>query len=164
MKSSIIFSLAVAFALTISFNSFGNARNASATVSFSRTTSNNPDKAYQRYVSLDNALANDDAMTAQKAAAKLAIAMKDIPESANAMKAALAISKTKNITLQRESFATLNLSIIKLLKAHKPDNAMPYIHYCPMKKAYWLSNSEKIQNPYYGKSMPSCGKTIGMIM
>ena len=164
MKSRIIFSLAVAFALTSPFNSFGNARNATATVSLSSTTANHSDKAYQQYTLLDNALANDDAITAQKAAAKLADALKDIPESTDAMKAALTISKTKNIAIQRESFATLSLSIIKLFKAHKPDNVMPYIHYCPMKKAYWLSNSEKIKNPYYGKSMPSCGKTIGMIM
>ncbi|TAN00466.1 MAG: DUF3347 domain-containing protein [Chitinophagaceae bacterium] len=164
MKSRIIFSLAAAFALASSFNSFGNERNATATVSLERTIANNSDKAYQQYVLLDNALTKDDAITAQKAAVKLADALKDIPESADAMKAALAISKTKNIANQRESFASLSLSIIKLLKAHKPDNAMPYIHYCPMKKAYWLSNSEKIQNPYYGKSMPSCGKTIGMIM
>ena len=164
MKSIIIFSFAVAFALASPFSSFGNARNASATVSLTRTTANNSDKAYQQYALLDNALTKDDAITAQKAASRLADALKDIPESADAMKAALAISKTKNIAIQRESFATLSLSIIKLFKAHKPDNVMPYIHYCPMKKAYWLSNSEKIQNPYYGKSMLSCGKTTGMIM
>lgn len=161
MKSRIIVSLAVAFALASPFSSFGNV---TATVSLSRTTVNNSDKAYQQYVLLDNALVKDDAITAQKAASKLADALKDIPESANAIKAALAISKTKNIATQRGSFATLSLSIIKLFKVHKPDNAMPYIHYCPMKKAYWLSNNEKIQNPYYGKSMPTCGETTGMIM
>lgn len=164
MKSIIIFSLGVAIALTSTFNSFGNAKDASATVSLTRTTANNSDKAYQQYVLLDNALTKDDAITAQKAASKLVDALKDIPESADAMKAALAISKTKNIAIQRDSFAALSLSIIKLFKAHKPDNVMPYIHYCPMKKAYWLSNREEIQNPYYGKSMPSCGKTMGMIM
>jgi hypothetical protein len=34
-----------------------------------------------------------------------------------------------------------------------------YQQYCPMKKAYWLSETPTIKNPYYGKEMPTCGKT-----
>lgn len=164
MKSRIIFTLAVAFALSVSFNSFGHSRNVSIVFPYSTVMSDNPDKAYEQYAALENALAKDDAVTAQKAATKLAVVLKDIPGSSDAAKAATAISKTKDITVQRKSFATLSTAITKLFRAHKPDNVMIYIHYCPMKKAYWLSDSKDIENPYYGKSMPSCGKTTGMIM
>jgi Cu(I)/Ag(I) efflux system membrane fusion protein len=37
-----------------------------------------------------------------------------------------------------------------------------YKEYCPMafdnKGAYWLSESEEIRNPYFGKSMLTCGE------
>ncbi|HQE11916.1 MAG TPA: hypothetical protein PLQ78_04150 [Flavipsychrobacter sp.] len=37
-----------------------------------------------------------------------------------------------------------------------------YRQYCPMafndKGAYWLSNEEKIMNPYFGKKMLTCGE------
>ena len=32
-----------------------------------------------------------------------------------------------------------------------------YLQYCPMKKAYWMSAEQEIRNPYYGKSMLTCG-------
>lgn len=164
MKSRIIFNLAVAFALFGPFSSFGNVTKAVSAVSYCTITTNNPDEAYQQYAALQKALTNDDAASAQKAAVELISALKDIPSSAKATKAAVAISKTEDIKVQRTSFATLSQELIKLFKANKPDNVMIYIHYCPMKKAYWLSGSKEILNPYFGKKMPSCGKTTGMII
>jgi Cu(I)/Ag(I) efflux system membrane fusion protein len=38
-----------------------------------------------------------------------------------------------------------------------------YVFYCPMKKANWLDDANTVKNPYYGKSMLTCGsvkKTI----
>ena len=38
-----------------------------------------------------------------------------------------------------------------------------YYQFCPMafdsKGAYWLSESNSIQNPYFGKKMIDCGET-----
>lgn len=164
MKTKICFTIALAFAMMISLNGFGHQKNIVAITSIHLSVTNPSDKAFEQYADLQKALANDDAATAQKAAKELTVVLKDIPGSASAIKAATAISKTKDIAKQRKSFVTLNKAIIKLFKAHKPENVMPYIHYCPMKKAYWLSDSKKIKNPYYGKAMPSCGKTTGMIM
>lgn len=164
MKSITIFTLAVVFALSGTYNSFGHSKSVATVFPHTTVTANNPDKAYERYAALDNALAKDDAVTAQKAGAKLVHALKDIPGSAKATKAATAISKTKDISAQRKSFAILSQELIKLFKTNKPDNVMIYIHYCPMKKAYWLTDSKEIHNPYFGKAMPSCGKTTGMIM
>ena len=33
-----------------------------------------------------------------------------------------------------------------------------YHAYCHMKKVYWLSAEAGIKNPYYGKTMLTCGK------
>lgn len=164
MKTKFFFSIALVSAMLISLNSFGYQKNIASLASTNLLVANPSDKAFEQYNALQKALANDDAAIAQKAANELAIALKDIPGSEKATEAAQAISQTKDIAAQRKLFATLNKAIIKLFKAHKPENVMPYIHYCPMKKAYWLSDSKAIHNPYYGKKMPSCGKTTGMIM
>jgi Cu(I)/Ag(I) efflux system membrane fusion protein len=38
-----------------------------------------------------------------------------------------------------------------------------YYQFCPMydnnKGGYWLSETEEIRNPYFGKEMISCGET-----
>jgi hypothetical protein len=163
MKTKICFTIALASAMLVSFNSFGYQINTDA-IAFNLSGTNPSDKAFEQYAALQKALAIDNAATAQKAAKGLVAALKEIPGSADAIKATTAISQTKDIAKQRKAYATLNEAIIKLFKAHKPENVMPYIHYCPMAKAYWLSDSKDIHNPYFGSKMPSCGKTTGMIM
>ena len=40
------------------------------------------------------------------------------------------------------------------------DNSGITLHYfyCPMKKAYWISDTTAIKNPFYGQQMLACGK------
>jgi hypothetical protein len=78
--------------------------------------------------------------------------------------AASTISQSLDISVQRKSFASLTLEMEKMLKASKLSNKMLYIHYCPMAKSYWMDELKDIRNPYYGKAMPTCGQTTGMIM
>jgi hypothetical protein len=53
-----------------------------------------------------------------------------------------------------------------LIKAANPNEAI-YYQNCPMynkgKGANWLSKDNAIKNPYYGKEMLTCGKTIETI-
>ncbi len=67
---------------------------------------------------------------------------------------------------QREHFVTLSSNMFELMKVSKSDVAVYYQH-CPManegKGANWLSLEEKINNPYMGKKMPTCGKTVETI-
>lgn len=163
MKTRMFFSMAVALALLISASITGYAKNIPETFIYTDIISNTPDQAWQQYDHLQKALANDDAATAQKAAQALVTTLQTVSGSKVALKAANAISKTKDIATQRKSFATLSEALIKLFKENKP-SAMLYIHYCPMAKDYWLSDSKAINNPYYGKEMSDCGKTMGMIM
>ncbi len=73
------------------------------------------------------------------------------------LKDASSIADKKDITAQRKYFANLSSNMILVAKALKLTGGPVYIQYCPMKKAYWLSNENEIRNPYYGSSMLSCG-------
>ncbi len=141
---------------TIAF-SFGVHQQANASIP------NDINTAYQRYADIDKALTKDDARAAAKAAGNLEAALKDVKEANTALGLATAISQSNNIVEQRKSFAALTIAMHDLFKIQKPDT-MLYIHYCPMAKAYWMDESKSIANPYYGKAMPTCGKTTGMVM
>jgi dimeric dUTPase (all-alpha-NTP-PPase superfamily) len=68
------------------------------------------------------------------------------------------ISESTDIAHQREHFTLLSNDFYGLIKNMKTNDITLYRQYCPMKKAYWLSASDKISNPYYGKEMDECGE------
>ncbi|MFI5137435.1 MAG: DUF3347 domain-containing protein [Sphingobacteriales bacterium] len=68
------------------------------------------------------------------------------------------ISETNVIDHQREHFASLSKNLYEVLKGLKLNSTTIYMDYCPMKKAYWLSEIAAIKNPYYNdKMMATCG-------
>lgn len=67
------------------------------------------------------------------------------------------ISKTNDIKVQREKFASLSTNMYTLAKTVKLSTEPVYQQYCPMKKASWLSNNKAVKNPYYGNAMLTCG-------
>ena len=68
------------------------------------------------------------------------------------------ISESSDLNHQREHFTSLSTNMVSLAKqAHLAQQPI-YEDYCPMKKTYWLSGDTAIQNPYYGTTMPDCGK------
>ena len=62
---------------------------------------------------------------------------------------------------QREHFISLSKNMYEVMKSFKMDVPV-YYDFCPMadngKGANWLSLHQPINNPYMGKSMPTCGK------
>ena len=68
------------------------------------------------------------------------------------------IAEAKDIKKQREYFANFSINMAAVAKAVKLTDQPIYQAYCPMKKAYWLSNEKAIKNPYYGSSMLTCGE------
>ncbi|RXP54817.1 efflux RND transporter periplasmic adaptor subunit [Lutibacter sp. HS1-25] len=133
-----------------------------------------------KYINLKDALTKDDATAAQKSASELLKSLgtmdmklltnneahmhwmtisKEITTSASA------ISKSTDISIQRNHFKHLSAHFIKAVKLFGV-NEKVYEQFCPMADnnngAYWLSLDEKIKNPYLGTSMPKCGdnKTI----
>ena len=67
----------------------------------------------------------------------------------------------RKIDQQRARFITLSNNISSIVKSLKINEEAAYLQFCPMandgKGAYWLSKDNKVKNPYYGKSMPTCG-------
>ena len=100
--------------------------------------------------------------TAGKAAAKKAAAgmVKHDKDSAIA-KPAQAIADSKNIEEARTHFKMLSDMAIPIAKKEKT----MHLAHCPMamggKGADWLQKSDnEVQNPYFGKKMPHCGKMV----
>jgi len=74
------------------------------------------------------------------------------------------ISEVSDIEHQREHFESLSKNLYEVLKGLKMNTTTVYMDYCPMKKAYWLSETTTIKNPYYSdKSMATCGKTTATL-
>lgn len=73
------------------------------------------------------------------------------------------ISETKEISHQREHFKSFSDNFFALAKKTKLSSQPVYQQYCPMKKAYWLSNETVIKNPYFGNQMSDCGKVTATL-
>ncbi|WP_295203900.1 DUF3347 domain-containing protein [uncultured Chryseobacterium sp.] len=121
-------------------------------------------KLYQNYIAIKAALASDDAGKAAKSASEFvqtASAVKTNTISVKNLTAlknqASGIAKTGNISAQREIFHHLSDDMYALSRQFSFSEKPVYLQYCPMAEASWLSNEEKIINPYYGSSMLTCG-------
>jgi Cu(I)/Ag(I) efflux system membrane fusion protein len=72
------------------------------------------------------------------------------------------IKGSKDLASARTHFSSLSTQIIQLTETYKLTKAIVYQDYCPMafnnKGGYWLSETEDIQNPYFGASMLTCGE------
>lgn len=127
------------------------------------------------YLQLKNALARDNSSEASDAGIILETALKNFDRatltddqkkifeelSADATEHAEHINQSKeDIKHQREHFEMLSKDIYDLVKAFGAGQVI-YKEFCPMynegKGAYWLNETKEIQNPYYGKEMPTCG-------
>ena len=119
---------------------------------------------YSQYIQIKDALASDNADKTSQAANNFiktagTIDAKLLSEgNINALrKDATAISESRNIQKQRQFFYNLSDNMIAIAKKFKLADQSVFVQYCPMADGNWLSNEKKIVNPYYGKSMLSCG-------
>lgn len=125
-----------------------------------------------QYYALKNALIADNSSLAMKNAGTLlaeinAVKMETLSATEHTiwmkyydkLKAdATKINASKDIGKQRTAFSSLSNNLWSTVKGLKiKDSGAIYVDYCPMKDAYWLSKESPIKNPYYGKSMLTCG-------
>ena len=127
------------------------------------------------YISINHALAADNASEAAAAAEKLSADLKGVDKSlftAEQKKLfdnnaedladhAAHIGKNgDNIQHQREHFSMMSEDVYDLVKAFGTGKPVYHAH-CPMyndgKGAMWLNETQEIRNPYYGKEMLTCG-------
>lgn len=132
----------------------------------------------EEYFKVKNSLVNDDAAATQKAALAIQSSLSKVDMTlvkgsahdqwmailGEIKKAAEMITKESDIKKQRTHFAPLSLAFLNLTETFGLTKDKVYKEYCPMafdnKGGYWLSESEEIRNPYYGKAMLTCGEVI----
>lgn len=139
---------------------------------------------YSKYKEVKDALYNNDAeLTRTKVTEmKLSLDTKSIGELSPSdidlwNTAAFGIRKyldsmesSKNIKDQRLYFGELSEAVAQAIKAFHVNEKEIYLQHCPMAKngkgADWLSSSEKIDNPFYGKDdeMKRCGEVKEKIL
>lgn len=129
------------------------------------STKAQPSQLLHSYYDIKNALVAGNANTASMKAEEFVKTLNGIdPKTIDKatrealLKDAGHISEHTDIKQQREYFITFSTNMYALAKAINLSSQPIYRAYCPMKKAYWLSNDKAIKNPYYGSSMLTCGK------
>lgn len=72
--------------------------------------------------------------------------------------------ETSDISKLRSAFKKISVELITAVENQGYEGAL-YKQYCPMYEggSSWLSSEEKVQNPFFGQSMHSCGDSSEMI-
>ena len=131
----------------------------------------NIDKITTSYIGVKDALVGSNPTLAKSRAAELLAALTAQPvkglqaKQAKTLNTYLAklkydsrhIGETTLLDHQREHFESLSKNMYAMLSALNMNSTTIYQQYCPMKKAYWLSESTEVRNPYYGDDMLECG-------
>ena len=127
-------------------------------------TKNQPSPLLTSYYHLKDALVNGNTEIAAANASEFIKTLYDVDNKTlkeqsrkSLLNDAVIISQTKDITQQRQKFASLSDKMVELAKKVKLTDDPVYQQYCPMKKASWLSPDKAIKNPYYGNMMLTCG-------
>jgi hypothetical protein len=117
------------------------------------------------------ALADDDFSRAKDGAAALTKAAKVEPSEGHLRhhyepiaKAAGTFADAKDIEAARLVFGEISKAFIGLVAADKHLGRGLHAFACPMAKGYkkWVQTSEKVSNPYMGKTMGQCGSKTEM--
>jgi hypothetical protein len=135
------------------------------------------DSLLETYYQLKNDMVIYDTTRADSVASALAAASSRIPVAQMKDSSKSELAKTTVTSLQaeiagftgentmegkREEFQMISDITYDLIKTIGLRYQTVYREFCPMafdnKGAYWLSNQEKIENPYLGKKMLDCGE------
>ena len=140
---------------------------------FAQTSSQPISKVFATYLNLKNALVSNDAKTASASAKTMLDEIGKVPMDKMTTEQhtiwmkymkklsydAKHISEVAELEHDREHFTSLSKNMYVVVKAF-PTTTAAYYQFCPManenKGAYWLSEQEKIHNPYYGDKMNGC--------
>jgi Cu(I)/Ag(I) efflux system membrane fusion protein len=135
------------------------------------------------YFRIQEALAQDNAKTAQKESKNLRktldavnmglltghahmVWMKDLEDLT---KQAKTMKGTSDIKKQREAFYLLSESLTSVVQRFKTSGAQEVLQFhCPMafggRGAHWLQNKADLRNPYFGQMMIKCGEQTATLV
>ncbi len=179
---TIILSISLVSILLIACNNNGSSTNAADSTATTETTDQETtsnkmpsSEILTGYLTLKNALTNDNDKEAAAAATEVAKAFKAMDKTAlnaeqsqvftdveaDAIEHAEHIAANAgNLVHQREHFETLSAEVYELVKATGAGQKLYYTN-CPMynnnKGANWLSETKEVKNPYLGMAMSTCG-------
>ncbi|MDA3862995.1 MAG: efflux RND transporter periplasmic adaptor subunit [Deltaproteobacteria bacterium] len=130
-------------------------------------------KVVKEYFAVQEGLEQDNLAKVVQAAPKISKAanqVKSSPENWKKLKKIIItrsnkIQNSKELSVARDHFYYLSQSLIEAVKAYKIKlDSSVFIQFCPMARdntgGYWLQNTRRIANPYFGASMHRCGETI----
>jgi len=107
------------------------------------------------YETVRAALSVDDLGAARTAAQKLST--EEVrTHHAGIANSAQEIARAGDIAAARQAFKILSTGTIALARQQKGY----FIMHCPMADADWVQTTREVANPYFGRSMASCGEVI----
>jgi len=112
------------------------------------------------YLDIQQQLAGDRIDTVKAQAHAIGEQAAKLEKGGSAVVAAAAeVEKAADLKAVREAFGPLSDAVVAAAKADGwTDVSGLKLAYCPMVKHTWLQSGDSLQNPYYGKAMPSCGE------
>jgi hypothetical protein len=114
-------------------------------------------QAFEHYEAVRTALAADTLKEVETHATALTPLAAELAGPA-AQKAGELLATAKDIEAARAQFGTLSEALVpKFMEADLP-GVKGFV--CDMKKKPWAQQGEEVQNPYYGKSMLTCGTPL----
>jgi Cu(I)/Ag(I) efflux system membrane fusion protein len=131
---------------------------------------------YDAYFELKNALTKDDLMAAKKASEKMTSALAKLnmslfggeshnlfmKYSSNLKQELQHLPHVQKIEEARQKFQAISETMVAMSQSFEPLESIIYVQFCPMadnnKGANWISKDKEIKNPYFGKSMLTCGE------
>jgi len=114
-------------------------------------------QAFEHYEGVRVALSSDNFADVAPHAKKLAEVVEPVGGAA-AKKAADALVAATTIEDARSHFGDLSIILVPVFQAEKIPGATAYM--CAMKQKPWIQRGDKVENPYYGKSMLTCGSPL----
>ena len=112
------------------------------------------------YFRIQSSLSDDKTEGVKADAVAIATTAKSMGEAGTPIvKAADALAGAADLGAARTAFSQLSDAVIAFSESTKAE-AGDGVHamYCPMAKKQWLQKGDKVSNPYYGKSMLTCGE------
>jgi hypothetical protein len=118
------------------------------------------DAALGHYEAVRKALLNDTVAGIPGHAAALGKLAKGAPAdlAPKIAGAAQKLSSAKDLKTARDAFYELSKPMVRWREAAGSQTHV--VAFCPMSKRSWLQPKGEIGNPYYGKSMATCGEVV----
>ena len=144
--------------------------------SISKTAKKSLEPVYDAYFELKNALTKDDLLAAKKASEKMTLSLSKInmslfggeshklymKYSSNLKEELQHLPHVEKIEAARQKFQAISETMVAMSQSFEPLENIIYVQFCPMadnnKGANWISKDKEIKNPYFGKSMLTCGE------